>query len=114
VDSITSFSYLPIRLMSAAGFITATLGFLYAGVVTVNALAGRPPQGWASLMVAVLVLGGLQMVMMGVLGEYLWRALDEARRRPPYLIEAMTTTAGPAPDGEETPSAFAMTTEASS
>ncbi len=114
VDSITSFSYLPIRLMSAAGFITAILGFLYAGVVTVNALAGRPPQGWASLMIVVLVLGGLQMLMMGVLGEYLWRALDEARRRPPYLIEAMTTTAAPVPDVQEIPSALAMTTEASS
>lgn len=94
VDSVTSFSYLPIRLMSATGFIVAILGFLYAIVVTINALAGRPPQGWASLMVAVLVLGGLQMLMMGVLGEYLWRALDEARRRPPYLIEAMTGEEG--------------------
>jgi dolichol-phosphate mannosyltransferase len=64
-------------------------GFLYAGVVIVNALAGRPPQGWGSLMVVVLVIGGIQMLMMGVLGEYLWRALDESRRRPPYIVEAV-------------------------
>jgi polyisoprenyl-phosphate glycosyltransferase len=42
------------------------------------------------LMVVVLLVGGLQMVMMGVLGEYLWRALDESRRRPRYIIEATT------------------------
>jgi glycosyltransferase involved in cell wall biosynthesis len=90
VDSITSFTYFPIRLMSYVGFITALLGFLYAGLVVFNALRGLPPQGWASLMVVVLVLGGIQMVMLGVLGEYLWRALDEARHRPRYLIEATT------------------------
>jgi len=90
VDSITSFTYFPIRLMSYVGFITALLGFLYAGLVVFDALRGLPPQGWASLMVVVLVLGGIQMVMLGVLGEYLWRALDESRRRPRYLIEATT------------------------
>ena len=49
-----------------------------------------PIEGWSSLIVVVLVLGGIQMVMMGVLGEYLWRALDESRRRPRYIIEAAT------------------------
>ena len=88
VDSATSFTYLPIRLMSYVGFIVALLGFLYAGMVITNALAGNPAQGWSSLMVVVLVIGGIQMLMMGVLGEYLWRALDESRRRPRYLIEA--------------------------
>jgi dolichol-phosphate mannosyltransferase len=88
VDSVTSFSFLPIRLMSIVGFIMAIVGFLYAGLVVVNALSGRPPAGWASLMVVVLVVGGIQMLMMGVLGEYLWRTLDETRRRPQYLIEA--------------------------
>lgn len=93
VDSVTSFSFLPVRLMSLVGFVVAIVGFLYAGVVTVNALAGRPPQGWASLMVVVLVIGGIQMVMMGVLGEYLWRALDESRGRPRYIIERTTESA---------------------
>ena len=45
-------------------------------------------EGYASLMVALLVIGGVQMLMMAVLGEYLWRALDEARHRPRFLIEA--------------------------
>lgn len=87
VDSVTSFSYLPIRLMSYAGFAVALLGFLYALFVVWHALAGNPAQGWASLMVVVLVIGGFQMLMMGMLGEYLWRALDEGRRRPRFLIE---------------------------
>jgi dolichol-phosphate mannosyltransferase len=89
VDSVTSFTYLPIRLMSYLGMAVALLGFLYAGIVAFNALCGLPPEGWASLMVVVLVVGGIQMVMMGVLGEYLWRALDEARGRPRYIIEAV-------------------------
>jgi len=46
-----------------------------------------PVQGWASLIVVVLVLGGLQMMMLGVLGEYLWRTLEAARRRPTYFLE---------------------------
>jgi dolichol-phosphate mannosyltransferase len=91
-DSVTSFTYLPIRLMSYVGFLVAFLGFAYAGVVVFNALTGEPAQGWSSLMVVVLIIGGVQMLMMGVLGEYLWRALDESRQRPRYLIEATTGT----------------------
>lgn len=90
VDSITSFTYLPIRLMSYVGFVVALLGFLYAALVVANAFAGKPIEGWSSLMVVVLIVGGVQMLMMGVLGEYLWRALDESRRRPRYLIESTT------------------------
>lgn len=90
LDSATSFTYLPIRLMSYLGFIVALAGFVYAGVVIANALTGNPTEGWSSLMVAILVIGGIQMLMMGVLGEYLWRALEEARHRPRYLIEATT------------------------
>jgi hypothetical protein len=47
-------------------------------------------------MVVLLVIGGVQMLMMGVLGEYLWRAFDESRKRPRYLIEAMTGPGSPA------------------
>jgi polyisoprenyl-phosphate glycosyltransferase len=91
VDSVTAFSYVPIRFMSYVGFTVAFAGFLYAGLVILNYLRGAPIEGWSSLIVVVLVLGGIQMVMMGVLGEYLWRALDESRRRPRYIIEATTS-----------------------
>ena len=94
IDSITAFTCQPIRLMTYLGFVTAFLGLVYAGFVAVQAIHGRSPQGWASLMVVLLVLGGVQMLMMGVLGEYVWRALGESRRRPRYLIEQSTEPAG--------------------
>ena len=53
---------------------------------------GTAVEGWSSLMVVVLVMGGAQMMMMGVLGEYLWRALDESRRRPRYIVEREATS----------------------
>jgi polyisoprenyl-phosphate glycosyltransferase len=90
VDSLTAFSFLPVRFMSALGITVALVGFLYALVVLANALFGAPVGGWTSLMIVVLVLGGIQLTMMGVLGEYLCRALDEARKRPRFLIEART------------------------
>lgn len=95
VDSVLSFSYLPIRLISYLGITVAVLGLLYAGYVVYNAWTGAPAEGWSSLMVVVLVLGGMQMVMMGVLGEYMWRALDEARQRPVYTVEATTPPRDP-------------------
>jgi len=91
VDSVTSFTYLPIRMMSYVGFAFALGGLLYAGVVVINALRGvNLPYGWASMMCVLLVVGGVQMLMMGVLGEYLWRALDESRARPRYIVESTT------------------------
>lgn len=90
VDSVTAFTYLPIRVMSYLGIVVALLGFAYAGFVVLNALDGPPVEGWSSLMVVVLVLGGLQMILLGVLGEYVWRSLDAARGRPMFVVEAET------------------------
>jgi dolichol-phosphate mannosyltransferase len=87
IDSLTSFSYLPIRWMSAVGLGVSVIGLIYGIFVLVNAIVGKPMEGWTSLMVAVLFLGGGQMFMLGVLGEYIWRGLDESRRRPRYIIE---------------------------
>lgn len=98
-DSVTGFSYAPIRIMSYTGIGLALLGFLYAAVVVVSAILGDPPDGWAALMVVLLLVSGVQMIMMGVLGEYLWRALDEARNRPMYLIEHRADHRAVAPTG---------------
>lgn len=88
IDSFVSFSYVPIRLMSACGILFALTGFLYAVVIAARALAvGSPVEGWPALMCAVLITSGVQLVMLGVLGEYLWRAFDETRGRPRYIIE---------------------------
>jgi dolichol-phosphate mannosyltransferase len=98
VDSVTAFSLFPVRLMSGAGIAIAASGFLCSAWVAARALRGHAVQGWAALMAVVLVLGGMQMIMIGILGEYLWRALEESRRRPRYLIQesvGMETTASP-------------------
>ena len=88
IDSFVSFSYVPIRLMSLLGFCSALLGFLYAlflGILRI--LYGAPIEGWTSLICVVLIMSGLQLIMLGVLGEYLWRTFDESRRRPRFLVE---------------------------
>jgi polyisoprenyl-phosphate glycosyltransferase len=90
VDSLTSFSYKPIRFMTYTGFALAFLSFIYLLVVLINYLTGVAPQGWTSQMAAILLIGGLQMMMIGILGEYIWRSLDESRQRPSYIIEAQT------------------------
>jgi polyisoprenyl-phosphate glycosyltransferase len=87
-DAFVSFSYAPLRAMSYLGIACSLLGFAYALLVIVIRLIARTPvQGWASLIVVVLVLGGVQMMMLGILGEYLWRTLEAARHRPIYFLE---------------------------
>jgi dolichol-phosphate mannosyltransferase len=88
IDSIISFSHLPLRLISVFGFLVACAGFLYAIYIAVSYFwVQAPVEGWSSLMVITLVLAGTQMVMLGVIGEYVWRTLHESRRRPRYNIE---------------------------
>lgn len=88
IDGVTSYSYFPLRLMSVAGSMVAILGFLYAIVIIFAKIFGNVvPHGWAPIMVVVLVLSGIQMLMIGVVGEYLWRVLDQVRNRHPYIIE---------------------------
>ncbi len=88
-DAFISTSYVPLRLMSYIGLIVSLLGFLYALVVVVIRLStpNYPIEGWAALMVVVLVFGGLQMLMLGVIGEYLWRTLEQTRKRPLFWLE---------------------------
>jgi len=87
-DSVLAFSDVLVRYISVFGLLTAFLGFLYAGwIVFKYFVFGIPGQGWSSLIVAVFVLGGIQMMMLGVLGEYVWRAFDESRKRPRFVIE---------------------------
>ena len=88
-DFFVGYSYVPIRAMSYVGILLSLLGFLYACFVLVNRLFFNSPiQGWTSLMMVVLIIGGFQMTMTGIIGEYLWRVLDEVRGRPRYVIEA--------------------------
>ncbi len=91
VDSLTAFTFAPIRMMSCVGFASTAAALIWAAMIIRNAVYGHPVEGWSSVMLAILLLGGLQMIMLGVLGEYLWRALDESRGRPQHLIEHQTS-----------------------
>lgn len=86
-DWVVAFSGIPLKLMSVLGIFIAILGFLYGIYVIINAVIGNPAPGWSSIMVAIFILGGIQMIMLGIIGEYLWRNLDESRKRPLYFIE---------------------------
>lgn len=86
-DAILDVSYLPIRFMSLIGFVTSGLGVLYSISIAIAWLQGRTPfSGWAPLMIVILLLGGLIMVMLGVIGEYVWRINEEVRKRPNYIV----------------------------
>jgi polyisoprenyl-phosphate glycosyltransferase len=96
-DAFVAFSYAPLRAMSYLGMLFSLLGFGYALLVIILRLTARiPVQGWSSLIVVVLVLGGVQMMMLGVLGEYLWRTLEAARHRPVYFLEETSDAEAPA------------------
>ena len=87
-DAFVGHTFAPIRLMSYLGLTCASLGFFGAILAIILRLTGiTKEQGWAGLMVTILTIGGIQMTMLGVLGEYLWRALSEVKRRHLYIIE---------------------------
>jgi len=87
IDSLIQFSSMPLRLCTFTGIGVALLGLLYAGFLVTRSLAGvDTPSGWPTLLVAVLVLGGIQLTVIGIMGEYLWRAVEEVRRRPLYVV----------------------------
>lgn len=86
-DWIIAFSGLPLKLISVFGIIIAFSGFLYALLIIYLSLSGRTTPGFAETVILVLLLGGIQMIMIGVIGEYLWRTLDESRKRPVFFIE---------------------------
>lgn len=87
LDAVLDASYLPIRFISLLGIITAGLGLVYSITIVVAWFLGDTPfSGWAPIMMAILLVGGLIMVMLGVIGEYVWRINEEVRKRPNYVI----------------------------
>lgn len=90
IDSMMSFSYFPIRFMSGVGVVCALLAFLWIIEVIIEYFAvGTPIDGWPTLMCLILFSTGLILLMLGMLGEYVWRALDASRNRPPFIIETV-------------------------
>ncbi len=87
LEGITSFSTVPLKLATYLGTLTALGAFLYGLFIIVQTLVvGNPVAGYPSLLVAVLFLGGIQLMALGVIGEYLGRMFEETKGRPLYLI----------------------------
>lgn len=88
LDSMVSFSYVPIRMM----WIIGILFFVFSVIMGIEVFVewftvGTPVAGWSSLMCVVLCSSGLILLMLGMLGEYIWRTFDAARKRPPFIID---------------------------
>jgi undecaprenyl-phosphate 4-deoxy-4-formamido-L-arabinose transferase len=103
LSMFSNFSVIPLRFATLFGIAFGTLGALAAIIVIVEAIsAQRAPQGWASLMVAVLVLAGVQLVVVGLIGEYLGRMFLAVNRKPQYVVrEVYRRKAGEANDSLE-------------
>lgn len=123
IDSLIQFSSFPLRFSTMLGIGTALVGVVYAVALILRSVLGvDTPSGWPTLVVVVLLIGGAQLVMLGVVGEYLWRIADESRGRPLYVVrrvrrpEAAPDAAAPAaaapasaaPASAATPSAGAV------
>jgi polyisoprenyl-phosphate glycosyltransferase len=101
VDSFVAFSYTPLRAASLTGFVVVVLAFAYAVLVLYLKLVhGFPVGGWASLMLVLLLVSGIQILMLGVLGEYLWRNLEETRHRPRFIVECVLEGGKEVPAGD--------------
>jgi polyisoprenyl-phosphate glycosyltransferase len=94
IEGITSFTVLPLKLATYVGLSVAMMSVIYAAVVTVKKLIiGNPVAGYPSLMTVVLFLGGVQLVFLGVIGEYVGRVFNETKQRPLYLVERYVPSA---------------------
>jgi glycosyltransferase involved in cell wall biosynthesis len=100
IEGLTSFTIAPLRLASYLGAAVALLSFAYAAVIIYKTLAyGDPARGYPSLMVTILFLGGVQLLSLGVIGEYLGRIFNETKHRPLYLVNRYLPAAEPQPGG---------------
>jgi len=106
LEGVTSFSTAPLRAATYLGVLTAALAFVYALWIVVKALFwGDPVAGWPTMMTVILLLGGVQLMALGVIGEYLGRLYEESKQRPLYLVDRWrpargVSLGGIAPEGE--------------
>ncbi|MBI2883470.1 MAG: glycosyltransferase family 2 protein [Candidatus Methylomirabilis oxyfera] len=88
IDGITAFSFVPLQMATYCGFLISGVSFLYiVYAVLQKLLTNRPVTGWTSLIVAMLFLGGVQLIMLGIIGEYIGRIYEEVKQRPLYLVD---------------------------
>jgi glycosyltransferase involved in cell wall biosynthesis len=91
-DGITSFSTMPLKIATWTGYAAAILAVLYLLSVFVQKMLGYTVDGWATIMVAMLFMGAVQLICLGILGEYLGRVFNEVKPRPMYIIEKDLTS----------------------
>lgn len=97
-NGITSFSILPLRLITVLGFVTSVFTFfMICWILAVKFLTGKAVPGWASTVLPIYFLGGIQILSIGVIGEYLGKIYEESKARPRFIIEKVTET----PEGGE-------------
>lgn len=88
VDTFVSFSYLPIRGISYMGLAISLTSFLYAIIIAASKfIYGNKIEGWTTIIVLVSILGGLILLTLGIIGEYIWRMMHEIRKRPSYVVD---------------------------
>ncbi|KAB8188554.1 glycosyltransferase [Lysobacter maris] len=97
LEGITSFSTAPLRLATYLGLLTAAVAFAYGVLIIVKALVWSDPvAGWPTMMAVILFLGGVQLIALGLIGEYLGRLYEEVKQRPLYLVESWRPASGAA------------------
>ncbi len=102
LEGITSFSVVPLKIASYVGFATALVAFAYGIYFIVKTLIfGDPARGFPTLVTLVLFLGGLQLMALGIIGEYLARMFIEVKQRPLYLVASDLPPARPLPQASE-------------
>lgn len=95
LEGITSFSTVPLRVATYLGIATALVAFAYGSWIIIKAVFwGDPVAGWPTMMSVILFLGGVQLVALGLIGEYLGRLYEESKQRPLYLVDCWQPTAG--------------------
>jgi dolichol-phosphate mannosyltransferase len=88
LDAISSFSHRPLQLATLLGFMISTLAFIAIPVVAVLRILGSYLPGFSALTIVVLLLGGIELIAIGIIGEYVGRIYDEVKGRPLYLVRA--------------------------
>jgi polyisoprenyl-phosphate glycosyltransferase len=95
LDAISSFSHRPLQLATLLGFVISTLAFIAIPVVIALRISGSYLPGFGSITIAVLLLGGIQLIAIGITGEYVGRIYDEVKGRPLYLVQSRLNIAEP-------------------
>jgi polyisoprenyl-phosphate glycosyltransferase len=89
LDGIVSFSSFPLRLATYFGFSTCFLSAIYLVFAIIMHFIGNPPPGWTSIIGVVLLIGGIQLIILGIIGEYIARIYEESKQRPVYIVSSV-------------------------